>query len=139
MEKPVKRKRSTNWSGTETRAFLASCKEHDVVNKMDEKRFRWIDVMRDVRKDLLEHEMRFKRDEETLVTKFKALKLLFNKAKEHNNRIGNSSSSFEFLEEMDNIFGTTPRIAFSMEHGLERIEEESTGKFLNTFFPQISI
>lgn len=126
MDNIKKRKRSTNWGSTETRAFLASCKERDIVNKMDGKRYRWNDVMRDVRKDLLENEYKFDRDEMTLVNKFKALKILYNKAKLHNSTSGNSPSTFEFLEEMDEIYGARPRTSYPLAHGLER--EENTGK-----------
>lgn len=69
-----KKKRTNNWSRAKTLCFLSSCKENEIVKKMDGKRFRWLDVMTLVKTDMAASEYRFVRDEETLVTKFKTLK-----------------------------------------------------------------
>lgn len=122
-----KRKRTSNWSREETLCFLCSCRENDIVKKMDGKRFRWIDVMSLVKKDMAESHMHFIRDEDALVTKFKALKLAYHNALEHNNKSGNSPSSFQYLQEMEDIFGARPRQSFPLLYAVERTDEE--GKF----------
>lgn len=96
----------TNWSSAETMHLLNTLKELNIIERLDGRKIRNVDLFKTVCEKL--KEAGASRTVEQIRNRWKTLKTAYFKAKIHNNRSGADPSNFPCFDKMEEIMGGRP-------------------------------
>lgn len=94
--------KGSNWTKTETRCFLNLCIEKRIIQMMDGKRHKHIDIYNSLEPSM--KEMGFIKSGAQMKIKLKHLKEIYFKCKRNNNTSGVSRQTFVFYDEMEQLY-----------------------------------
>ncbi|KAL2078832.1 hypothetical protein ACEWY4_004932 [Coilia grayii] len=112
-----------NWSDRETRVLISVFKQHDIMNRLDGRKFKNVELFKKVYDTL--QELKIDRSIAQIQHRWKSLKASYYKAKDDTSRSGASPAKFIFFEEMKELLGGRPLSnVVGVDVGMEEDEKE---------------
>ncbi|KYN28556.1 hypothetical protein ALC57_02025, partial [Trachymyrmex cornetzi] len=96
-------RKGSNWTDTETTILIELCIEKRIIQLMDGKRHKHIDIYKSLEPKM--KEMGFIKTGAQMKTKLKHLKEIYFKCKRNNSVSGANRMSFPFYDAMEELFG----------------------------------
>ncbi|XP_071652856.1 uncharacterized protein [Temnothorax longispinosus] len=106
-----------NWTDIETQIFIELCIEKRIIQLMDGKRHKHIDIYKSLEPNM--KEMGFIKTGAQMKTKLKHLKEAYFKCKRSNSVSGAARMSFKFYDAMDQLLGGRPSVEAINNHGID--------------------
>lgn len=124
-----KKHKGSNWTEEETRIFIALCIEKRIMQMMDGKRYKHIDIYNLL--ELIMKEMGFIKSGAQMKIKLKHLKEIYFKCKRNNNISGAAHQTFHLYDEMEQLLGGRPLAQATVDTG---IDSSNIAQGMNNFF-----
>lgn len=124
-----KKHKSSNWTDNETRIFLDLCIEKRIIQMMDGKRHKHIDIYKSLEPKM--REIGFIKSGAQMKTKLKHLKEIYFKCKRNNKISGAGCQTFPFYDQMDQLLDGRPSIQAIANIGIESSGSNAQG--INNF------
>lgn len=97
---------SRNWSDRETRVLISVFKQHQIINRLDGRKYKNDELFKKVHDTL--RELKINRSVSQIQNRWKSLKSNYYKAKGDTSRSGASPAKFVFFDAMADLLGGRP-------------------------------